>query len=122
MRAWVVVRSGEIFCIGAREDACVTDALSHSDEPLEIVNLEGGALTPGLTTYGSELGLDELQSERETSTKDGTAPNGLTSGVPALAGGASGLIRAVGVLTMLTENISLRSQVRMNGSHPPAKC
>ena len=95
MRAWVVVRSGEIFCIGAREDTCVADALSHSDEPLEIVNLEGGALTPGLTTYGSELGLDELQSERETSTKDGTAPNGLMSGVPPLAGGSSALIHAV---------------------------
>lgn len=55
----VVVKSGKIICTGL----CTTlEDVANS----EIVNLEGGSISPGLVTFGSGLGLREIDSEEST--------------------------------------------------------
>ncbi|KAM5544023.1 hypothetical protein V8D89_002640, partial [Ganoderma adspersum] len=96
----VVVRAGRVVCLGQPSSACVHDALHTSD--VELVELAGGAISPGLTTYGSALGLEEIQGE--VSTRDGRAPDGLDRTVPGLAGGSGGLVRAVDGLQFATRH------------------
>lgn len=59
----------------------------------EIVDLEGGSLAPGLTTFGSPLGLVEIQMEK--STNDGVVIDPLMGKVPSIVGGDEAVIRAV---------------------------
>jgi hypothetical protein len=49
--------------------------------------------SPGLVTYGSPLGLDNI--EQEPSTNDGEILDPLTAKVPAILGGDGSVIRAV---------------------------
>ncbi|KAJ7589790.1 hypothetical protein C8J56DRAFT_1139426 [Mycena floridula] len=72
----VVVQNGNIVCL----DSC----LSAQDADIEM-NLEGGWIMPALVSFGSQLGLVEIQAER--STNDG----GVTD--PAILNGT--VIRAV---------------------------
>ena len=67
--------------------------LSVDLENVQIVDLEGGSISPGLTTYGSPLGLEEIESEG--STNDGVVPDPLIKGLPSIVGGDGALIRAV---------------------------
>ncbi|EJF61656.1 composite domain of metallo-dependent hydrolase [Dichomitus squalens LYAD-421 SS1] len=104
-RVSVIVRAGKITCIGAPDSVCVRDALYASygaDEPVDVFDLEGGSISPGLTTFGSHLGLEEIQGE--ASTKDGVAPDALNRGVPSIAGGSGALVRAVDGLVFATRN------------------
>ncbi|KAH9853225.1 carbohydrate esterase family 9 protein [Lenzites betulinus] len=87
----VVVRDGMILCIDAPAGACVRAATLGA--PAEYVDLAGGSLAPGLTTFGSALGLEEIQGE--VSTKDGYVLDALRVRVPKLAGGKGALIHAV---------------------------
>ena len=87
----------------AASAACVEHALRDTSI-IDVLVLDGGALTPGLATVGSELGTDEIQNPKEVSTKDGTAPDGLTAGLSPLAGGMGGIVRAEDGLLFATRN------------------
>ncbi|KAI0766557.1 composite domain of metallo-dependent hydrolase [Irpex lacteus] len=87
--AVVVVEGGRIVCSGTRS-ACVQ---SSAEEDIEYVNLHGGAIAPGLTTFGSPLGLEEIQGE--ASTSDGYV-------VPGVVGGDGAIIRAADGLQFAT--------------------
>ena len=89
---WAVAQGGRLVCADAPSSECVQSALRQNSADVEVIDLEGGSIAPGLTTFGSPLGLEEISGE--ISTRDGTAPDGLTSSVPGLAGGGSALIRA----------------------------
>ncbi|OJT07354.1 hypothetical protein TRAPUB_1790 [Trametes pubescens] len=60
---------------------------------VEYVDLEGGSLAPGLTTFGSPLGLEEIMGE--VSTKDGYVLDPLQDRVPKVVGGNGALIHAI---------------------------
>ncbi|OAX43328.1 composite domain of metallo-dependent hydrolase [Rhizopogon vinicolor AM-OR11-026] len=83
----VVVKAGQVICWGA-----ATVCTNHiADEDAEWVDLEGGSISPGLISYGSPLGLEEIQGER--STHDGTVFDPLTGSVPSILAGSE-LIQA----------------------------
>jgi hypothetical protein len=90
----VVVRNGDITCYGS-EDACSLDGLTEG-ERVHVVDLQGGAISPGLLTYGSPLGLQEI--EAEPSTGDGSVFDPLAGRVPKLVGGDNPIVRAVDAL------------------------
>ncbi|EIW84617.1 hypothetical protein CONPUDRAFT_134601 [Coniophora puteana RWD-64-598 SS2] len=50
----------------------------------EVVDLQGGVLVPGLTTFGTRLGLSEIKLE--PSTNDGSVFNPLDGDIPAIVG------------------------------------
>lgn len=70
----VVVEGGKVVCLGNK---CLEDF--ESMKGLEVVDLKGGALMPGLLSYGSPLGLVEIVQEE--STQDGYVGEGLAFGV-----------------------------------------
>lgn len=59
----VVVKDSEIVCAGSCEP--------FAAGILDIVDLKGGSLIPGLVTYGAPMGVTEMPTEK--STKDGEA-------------------------------------------------
>ncbi|KAI0825194.1 carbohydrate esterase family 9 protein [Trametes gibbosa] len=99
----VVVRGGKVDCIGSATSACATSV--HGDEDAEFVDLEGGALSPGLVTVGSPLGLEEITAEE--STIDGYVLDPLTQVVPEIAGGDGLLVRAADGLQFGTRDALL---------------
>lgn len=64
----VVIVEGQIDCVG---DCAVGD-----ESKFQLIDLKGGAITAGLLTYGSYLGLMEIR--QEPSTTDGKIPDLLT--------------------------------------------
>ena len=99
---YAVVRGGKLVCVDSPTSACVQSALGEDEADLELVDLEGGSISPGLTTVGSPLGLGEIFSE--ASTQDGTPADSLSSSIPGLAGGSNALIRAVDGLSFSTRH------------------
>ncbi|KZT11046.1 uncharacterized protein LAESUDRAFT_809876 [Laetiporus sulphureus 93-53] len=85
----VVAHAGRVVCSGTG-DACLS-FMVHSDAVM--INLHRGALQPGLTTYGSSLGLQEVAME--VSTTDGAGYDPLEADVPSIAGGEYYVPRAV---------------------------
>jgi hypothetical protein len=83
----VVVRGGRIACLAEGDVFNVCQGFDHED----VVDLEGGSLAPGLTSFGSKLGLSEIQ--HEPSTMDGPVFDPLTMRVPDILGNV--MIRAV---------------------------
>ncbi|KAF8065373.1 hypothetical protein FPV67DRAFT_1628755 [Lyophyllum atratum] len=84
----VLVRDGSIvFCSGDNLSICDNGRVQ------EVVDLQGGSLAPGLTTFGSPIGLVEIRLE--ASTIDGVVNDPLTGSVPGIAGGNDAVIRAV---------------------------
>lgn len=81
----VVVRDGKVVCISQAESC---DGL---DDGEEVVDLRDGSLAPGLTSFGSNLGLSEIAIE--SSTMDGPVFDPLTTQVPRILGHT--VIRAV---------------------------
>ncbi|KAF8558348.1 composite domain of metallo-dependent hydrolase [Imleria badia] len=79
----VVVRKGEIACYGSRP-ACLA-SISSLDQEFESFDLQGGSISPGLVSYGSPLGLEEIHSEK--STHDGVVLDPLSSDIPDLLAG-----------------------------------
>ena len=96
----VVVRKGEIACFGSRH-VCLA-SISALDHEFESFDLQGGSITwvfftvnhsidsnasfsPGLVSYGSPLGLEEIQGEE--STHDGVVLDPLSSDIPDLLAG-----------------------------------
>lgn len=58
----VIIEDGQITCTGA-------DCAIAQDLEFDFVDLKGGSITAGLSTYGSYLGLMEIR--QESSTTDG---------------------------------------------------
>jgi hypothetical protein len=89
----VVVQDGRITCVQRPADPCIST--SRVEEEV-VIDLRGGSIGPGLTTYGSPLGLVEIRLE--PSTNDGNVFDPLAGGnLPSIfsKGGEKGLIRAV---------------------------
>ncbi|CAK5274361.1 unnamed protein product [Mycena citricolor] len=81
----VIVGNGKVLC--SSDSAC-----AHLDAgDIETVDLEGGSLSPGLTSFGTNLGLSEI--EMEPSTMDGAVFDELRGPVPSILGHS--VIRAV---------------------------
>jgi hypothetical protein len=94
----VIVR-GEVRVLGSNDGvACVEggelkgfgreECANGLFDDAERVDLDGGAISPGLVAYGAPLGLTEI--EAEPSTNDGHAPAEL----PELLGGESAILSA----------------------------
>lgn len=88
----IVVKGGKIVCAGSATSACALSVLQDSAK-VEYVDLEGGSIAPGLTTFGSPLGLEEIMGE--LSTKDGYVLDPLQDAVPKVVGGNGALIHAI---------------------------
>ncbi|OCH88880.1 composite domain of metallo-dependent hydrolase [Obba rivulosa] len=66
----VVVQHGRVLCSDVASDSC----LSYLALPdIRVIDLHGGSLQPGLVSFGSNLGLQEIAME--DSTVDGEAPD-----------------------------------------------
>ncbi|KAJ6598878.1 carbohydrate esterase family 9 protein [Mycena vulgaris] len=83
------VRSGSDLLNVAVEDGKIKYAFGADD----YVNLDGGSVSPGLMTFGSTLGLEEIQSE--PSTGDGSPFDAFAEKVPAILNDPGALVAAV---------------------------
>ncbi|KAF8958055.1 hypothetical protein BDZ97DRAFT_1950338 [Flammula alnicola] len=96
----VLVEDGKIVCIQRPADSCASAPSDVEEEGEVQIDLHGGSIGPGLTTYGSPIGLVEIRLE--PSTNDGPVFDPLIGGdLPPLLskGKEGGLIRAVDGLT-----------------------
>ena len=92
----VVVEAGKVTCIGKQcEDLAVNGDITTLD-------LKGGSISPGLMTFGSQLGLEEIASE--PSTRNGETYDAFTSNVPRILDDVGGVVRAVDALMFGTRN------------------
>ncbi|TFK22333.1 hypothetical protein FA15DRAFT_706442 [Coprinopsis marcescibilis] len=90
----VVVENGKITCIG---QTCAT-----TSEEATVVDLKGGTISPGLMSYGSPLGLQEIAGE--PSTADGALFDALKGNIPKIMDDSGGLVRAVDALMFETRD------------------
>ncbi|GJE95461.1 carbohydrate esterase family 9 protein [Phanerochaete sordida] len=90
-----------IVCAGPGEEC----AYSLAADNLDVVDLAGGSLQPGLVTAGSYIGLSEIPMER--STGDGPMYNLLAGDPPSIAGGPGYLPKAVDGLMFGTRDALL---------------
>jgi hypothetical protein len=86
----VIVHAGHIACAGPSAAGACAEFIA-AGTGAEVVDLHGGALAPGLTTFGSDLGLSEIMLE--PSTTDGPVFDPLTMAVPSILGHT--VVRAV---------------------------
>ena len=91
----VGVMGGSIICVTAKECKQFESLIER------VVDLKGGALQPGLVTYGSSLGLQEIAMEK--STVDGPVFDPLTHTIPKILGEDT-LVRAVDGLQYQTRD------------------
>ncbi len=97
----VVLRDGNIVCVGETRDGCKDADMAETAEDL-VIDLNGGSLAPALTTFGSSLGLMEIKGE--PSTNDGNVWDPLTDGdMPSIVGNET-IIRAVDGLQFAGRN------------------
>lgn len=96
-RTVVVIENGNLKCTGTTLTCAVKNLVGY-----ETIDLEGGSLAPGLTSFGSPLGLVEI--EGEMSTQDGPVFDPLSGTVPGIAGGDGAVIRAVDGLQFATRD------------------
>jgi hypothetical protein len=89
-----VVQNGDITCYGTQV-TCTLDDLTEGVR-VRVVDLQGGTISPGLLTYGSPLGLQEI--EAEPSTGDGPVFDPLDGRVPKFMGDDISTVRAVDAL------------------------
>ncbi|THH28656.1 hypothetical protein EUX98_g5538 [Antrodiella citrinella] len=85
----VVVENGAITCSGS---ATTCSSVSYLKD-LQVIDLKGGSIAPGLVTFGAPLGLEEIQGEG--STHDGAVLDPFEGKIPSIVGGDKALIRAV---------------------------
>ncbi|KAH9083405.1 carbohydrate esterase family 9 protein [Lactarius deliciosus] len=86
----VIVLNGTVACFGP-ENSCSLDEFTDSHAPMRIIDLKGGSISPTLVSFGSSLGLSEIQGE--ISTGDGTVFDPLVA--PASSAAEQVLVRAV---------------------------
>ncbi|VDB95544.1 unnamed protein product [Peniophora sp. CBMAI 1063] len=77
-----IFRHGELEWFGPVRACARRVALERT---VEFVNLHGGTISPGLTTFGSELGLSEMRYE--DSTRDGPARSTIDDLINPTSGG-----------------------------------
>ena len=94
-RGVVGVQGGDIICVTAQQCRRFKSLAGT------VVDLEGGSIQPGLVTYGSELGLQEIAMEK--STVDGLIFDPLTRDIPKVLG-EDAIIRAADGLQYQTRN------------------
>ncbi|KAJ2918066.1 hypothetical protein MD484_g2411, partial [Candolleomyces efflorescens] len=82
----VVVKDGEIQCTGV---SCLS---SLSGSSVQRIDLEGGSISPALVSFGSRLGIHEI--DQEPSTNDGRVANLFKTENPSILGEGT-LIHAV---------------------------
>ncbi|KZS89718.1 hypothetical protein SISNIDRAFT_479686 [Sistotremastrum niveocremeum HHB9708] len=89
----VVVESGRIICFAPWTGSCIDSPSTPGLSFDEIVDLEGGSISPAFVSFGSTLGLNEILLERVTN--DGSVYDPLMSpgGVPEVLGGR--MVRAL---------------------------
>ncbi|KAH9040638.1 carbohydrate esterase family 9 protein [Lactarius pseudohatsudake] len=98
----VMVLNGTVACFGP-EKSCSLDEFTDSHAPLRTIDLKGGSISPTLVSYGSSLGLSEIQGE--ISTGDGTVFDPLVA--PASSAAEQVLVRAVDGLQFTGRNALL---------------
>ena len=90
----VIVEEGRISCIGMH----CSDNGGNATE----IDLHGGTISPGLMSYGSPLGLEEIASE--LSTSDGESYDAFRTNVPKILDDVGGVVRAMDALMFSTRN------------------
>ncbi|TFY55471.1 hypothetical protein EVG20_g9306 [Dentipellis fragilis] len=103
----VVVEKGKVLCAGTG-DSCAALAFGESGRDPRVVDLHGGALAPALISFGSPLGLEEIQYEY--STGDGQLYDAFAGAVPPILGDVAGVVRAADALQFQTRNALLAHQ------------
>jgi len=93
----VVVNSGKVTCVGP-SGSCAGFVSSDSRH----TNLRGGVISPGLTSFGSTLGLQEI--EQDASTGPGQPYDALVRDVPKIVGDIGGVERASDALLFHTRS------------------
>lgn len=93
----VTVRGGRIVCVSDKI-ACGTDVLDAD----EYVDLDGGSIVPGMMTFGSPLGLEEIRGE--PSTGNGPPFDAFAERIPAILNDPGALGRAMDALMFGTRN------------------
>ncbi|KAH8116655.1 composite domain of metallo-dependent hydrolase [Phellopilus nigrolimitatus] len=107
-------RRGKVACMG-NQSTCA----SFLEAPgCHVVDLKGGAISPGLISFGSPLGLEEIHGE--ASTRDGSVYDPLEETIPNVVSGEGTLIRAVDGLQFATRNalLAYRSGVTVGVTAP----
>jgi hypothetical protein len=97
----VVVVDGRIICVG-KIDRCIEGSFSAENDGADLIDLDGGSVSPALTTFGSPLGLEEINLE--DSTNDGVVADQLTGFVPQLIASKASVIHALDGLQFGTRN------------------
>lgn len=90
----VIVEDGRMSCIGKH----CSDNGGNTTE----IDLHGGTISPGLMSYGSPLGLEEIASE--ISTSDGESYDAFRTNVPRILDDVGGVVRAMDALMFSTRN------------------
>jgi len=85
----VVVRNGRIICTGA-SFICNVHA---PQEDVTVLDLQGGSISPGLVSVGTNLGLQHIGME--SSTTDGVVYDVFSKKIPSITGGDNSVIQAV---------------------------
>jgi len=92
----VLVQKGQITCTGQ----CTQEEVLARTQNVTIIDLEGGALSTGLVSFGAPLGLEEIQAEK--STNDGIVIDPFAAVTPKiLDDGEGGVVRAVDGLSFM---------------------
>ncbi|KJA29867.1 hypothetical protein HYPSUDRAFT_126636 [Hypholoma sublateritium FD-334 SS-4] len=90
----VLVGEGKIICAGYACANVRIDAVTK--------DLCGGSISPGLMTFGSPIGLEEIASE--PSTADGKSYDAFSQDVPRIMGDSGAVVRAMDGLMFGTRN------------------
>lgn len=85
----IMIRNGSIVCSGDERCSKVTP---WDPASLLTVDLEGGSISPGFVSFGSPLGLENM--DKEPSTNDGIIYDHLLQSIPDILGN-SAIIHAV---------------------------
>lgn len=92
----VLVQNGQVTCTGQ----CTGEAVLALVQNHTTIDLEGGALSTGLVSFGAPLGLEEIQEEKSTNNGIGIDP--LSAVTPKiLDDGEGGVVRAMDGLSFM---------------------
>lgn len=94
----VLVENGKITCAGTAA-TCVPVAYTSSND---FVDLHGGSISPGLMSFGSQLGVEEIALE--ISTGDGMQYNPFIENIPKILGDVGGVLKAIDALQFATRD------------------
>jgi hypothetical protein len=94
----VVAEGGKIVCAGTVPTCAATETHYNGGQ----VNLHGGSISPGLMSFGSPLGLEEIAGE--SSTGNGVQYNPFARDIPSIFGDVAGVMSAVDALQFGTRN------------------